>query len=78
MIVAVDIIVLFKVKKTAVKMPLFKPDVEPSLYTMMIPLYNQANVNPCVLVELTVQLNVTSCPGHAGPLAGKIGWMVIT
>ena len=80
MIVAVDIIVLFELKNTAVKMPLSKPDFDPSLlYTMTNPLYIQANVNDCMLLELaTVQLYLTSCSGQAGPLAGKIGWMVIT
>lgn len=78
---AVDVIALFKLKKTAVKMPLFKPEFDPSLwYTMMSPLYLQASANDWILLfELvTVQLNVTFCPGHANPLTGKTRWIVTT
>ena len=55
--------------------------MNPLVYLMLIPRYNQFN-DGCVIVgELgtltTVQLRVTSCPGQAdSPLAGRTGWSV--
>ena len=55
--------------------------MNPSVYLMLIPLYNQFS-DGCVIVgELgiltTVQLTVTTCPGQAdSPLAGTTGWSV--